>query len=84
MVIGNAGKWLRAQWHNILLKFEASVLRPLAMLGNGYELNGNTYFLSLSYWLSAHSSSSRSILNDTSNATDRVFAITSKLHKILK
>ena len=60
MVIGNAGKWLRAQWHNILLKFEASVLRPLAMLGNGYELNGITYFLSLSYWLSAHSSSSRS------------------------
>ena len=61
MVIGNAGKWLRAQWHNILLKFEASILRPLAMLGNGYELNGITYFLrSLSYWLSAHSSSSRS------------------------
>ena len=60
MVIGNAGKWLRAQWHNILLNFEASVLRPLAMLGNGYELIGITYFLSLSYWLSAHSSSSRS------------------------
>ena len=44
MVIGNARKWLRAQWHNILLKFEACVLRPLAMLGNGYELNGITYF----------------------------------------
>ena len=28
--------------------------------------------------------SSPNILNDTSNATDRVFAITSKLHKILK
>ena len=26
MAISNAEKWLRAQWHNILLKFEASVL----------------------------------------------------------
>lgn len=50
MAVGNAGKWLRAQQHDrnagsMMSVHCISVLRVLAMLGNGYELNNMTEIL---------------------------------------
>ena len=49
VVVGNAGKWLRAQQHDSntgsMMSVHSCVPWLLAMLGNGYELNSMTVIL---------------------------------------